>query len=118
MASYGAHCCEVRVHARTREVRVARFVSAMDCGRIVNPQTARSQIMGGIVMGLGMALLEAAVVDERTGRRLNPDLADYHLPVNVDLPALEVHFLDRPDPLMPLGVKSVGERWAESAARA
>ncbi len=109
MASYGVHFCEVGVHALTREVRVRRFVTVMDCGRIVNPQTARSQIMGGIIMGIGMALLEEAVYDERTGRLLTPTLGDYHVPVNADIPPIDVHFLNLPDPHTALGVKPVGE---------
>ncbi|NML67984.1 xanthine dehydrogenase family protein molybdopterin-binding subunit [Hymenobacter sp. RP-2-7] len=109
MSSYGVHFCEVGVHADTREVRVRRFVTVMDCGRIVNPKTARSQIQGGIVMGLGMALMEESAYDERTGRLMNPDLGEYHVPVQADLPALDVHFLNLPDPHMTLGVKPVGE---------
>ncbi len=109
MASYGVHFCEVGVHHFTRQVRVRRFVTVMDCGRIVNPKTARSQIMGGIIMGIGMALFEEAVYDERTGRLMNPDLAEYHVPVQADLPDLDVHFLDVPDPHAPLGLKNAGE---------
>ena len=109
MASYGVHFCEVGVHAHTREVRVRRFVTVMDCGRIVNPQTARSQIMGGIIMGIGMALMEESVYDERTGQLANPDLGEYHVPVQADIPALDVHFLNLPDPHTALGVKPVGE---------
>ncbi|MGI4870219.1 MAG: molybdopterin cofactor-binding domain-containing protein [Janthinobacterium lividum] len=109
MASYGVHFCEVRVHATTRQVHVTRMVSAFDCGRIINPRTARSQIMGTIVMGIGMALLEEAAYDEGSGRLMTPDLAEYHVPVNADIPALEVHFLGIPDPHAPLGAKTVGE---------
>ena len=109
MAAFGAHFCEVRVHADTRQVKVMRFVSAFDCGRIMNRRTAESQIKGGIVMGIGMALLEESVVDERTGRLMNPTLAEYHVPVNADINAIDVYFLDKPDPLTPLGVKPVGE---------
>jgi xanthine dehydrogenase YagR molybdenum-binding subunit len=109
MASYGAHFCEVRVHAHTRQVQVRRFVSAFDCGRIMNPQTARSQIIGGLTMGIGMALMEDAVYDERTGRLMTPSLGEYHVPVHADIPEFEVYFLDQPDPLMPMGTKPVGE---------
>ncbi|OUJ69840.1 xanthine dehydrogenase family protein molybdopterin-binding subunit [Hymenobacter crusticola] len=109
MASYGAHFCEVRVHARTRQVQVRRFMSAFDCGRIMNPQTARSQIVGGIIMGIGMALMEEAVYDERTGRLMTPSLGEYHVPVHADVPEFEVYFLDEPDPVMPMGTKPVGE---------
>ena len=109
MASYGAHFCEVRVHSLTREVRVKRVVSVLDCGRVLNPRTAASQLKGAIVMGVGMALLEEGIIDERTGRLMNPTLAEYHVPVLADVPAIDVHFLDVPDPHMPLGLKSMGE---------
>ena len=118
MAAYGAHFCEVWVHARTRQVQVRRFVSAYDCGRIMNPQTARSQIIGGITMGIGMALMEETVYDESTGRLMNPTLAEYHVPVNADIHAQEVYFLDEPDPLMPMGTKPVGEIGIVGAAAA
>ncbi len=118
MASYGAHFCEVRVHADTRQVQVRRFVSAYDCGRIMNAKTACSQIVGGIIMGIGMALLEESVVDERTGRLMNPTLGEYHVPVNADIPPIKVYFLDQPDPLMPMGVKPVGEIGIVGAAAA
>lgn len=118
MAAYGAHFCEVRVHAHTRQVQVRRFVSAYDCGRIMNPQTARSQIMGGIIMGIGMALMEESVYDERTGRLMNPTLAEYHVPVNADIPPIDVHFLDKSDPLMAMGAKPVGEIGIVGAAAA
>ena len=109
MSSYGVHFCEVRVHAFTRQVQVRRVVTAMDCGRIINPRTATSQINGGVIMGIGMALLEEAAYDERTGRLMTPTLGEYHVPVNADIHQLEVHFLNVPDPHMTLGVKSVGE---------
>ena len=109
MAAYGVHFCEVGVHVHTREVRVRRFVTVMDCGRIVNPQTARSQIQGGVIMGIGMALQEESVYDARTGRLVNPDLGEYHVPVQADIPPLDVHFLNLPDPHTALGVKPVGE---------
>lgn len=118
MAAYGAHFCEVRVHAHTRQVQVRRFVSAYDCGRIMNPKTAQSQIIGGIIMGIGMALMEESMVDERTGRLMNPTLAEYHVPVHADMPTFEVRFLDKPDPHMPMGVKPVGEIGIVGAAAA
>ena len=118
MASYGAHFCEVGVHQYTRQVEIRRFVSAYDCGRIMNPKTAGSQIVGGVIMGIGMALLEESVVDERTGRLMNPTLGEYHVPVNADIPPIEVYFLDQPDPLMPMGAKPVGEIGIAGAAAA
>jgi xanthine dehydrogenase YagR molybdenum-binding subunit len=109
MGSYGAQFCEVRVDADTGEVRVTRFLGVFDCGRILNPQTAISQWRGGITMGIGMALTEAALFDERKGRIVNPSLAEYHIPVNLDVPAIEIHFLDIPDPQTPMGAHGIGE---------
>jgi xanthine dehydrogenase YagR molybdenum-binding subunit len=107
--SYGAQFSEVRVDEETGEVRVTRFLGAFDCGRIINPKTARSQLRGGIVMGIGMALTEATLFDARLGRIVNPSLAEYHVPVNLDVPNIEVHFLDIPDPLTPMGARGLGE---------
>ncbi len=90
MASYGAQFREVRVNEVTGEVRVARWVGSFDCGRILNPKTATSQFRGGIIMGIGMALSEETVVDERSGRIVNRSLAEYHVPVNLDVPDIDV----------------------------
>lgn len=109
MASYGAHFCEVHVHAITGQVKVKRFVSAFDCGKIINPKTSKSQLAGGIIMGIGMALMEETMFDQRTGRIMNPTLGEYHMPVHADIPDIDIHFINLPDPLMPLGAKSVGE---------
>ncbi|HEX4810064.1 MAG TPA: xanthine dehydrogenase family protein molybdopterin-binding subunit [Bryobacteraceae bacterium] len=109
MHSYGAQFCEVRVHKQSGEVRVSRFVGAFDCGRILNPKTARSQFMGGIIMGIGMALTEETFFDEQTGSIMNPSLAEYHIPVNADVPKIETYFLDIPDPHTPLGAHGIGE---------
>ncbi len=109
MGSYGAQFCEVRANEETGEVRVSRFVGAFDTGRILNPKTARSQFMGGIIMGIGMALTEEALLDERSGRITNPSLAEYHVPVNADIPKIETYFLDIPDPHTPLGAHGIGE---------
>lgn len=109
MASYGAQFCEVRVHAVTGEVRVARWLGSFDCGRVLNPKTARSQLRGGIIMGIGMALTEATLVDERSGRIMNPSLAEYHVPVQLDVPPIEVLFNDVPDPHTALGLHGIGE---------
>lgn len=107
--SYGAQFCEVRVDEETGEARVTRFLGVFDCGRIINPKTAASQWRGGIIMGIGMALTEATLFDVRKGHIVNPSLAEYHLPVNLDVPAIEVAFLDIPDPLTPLGAHGIGE---------
>jgi xanthine dehydrogenase YagR molybdenum-binding subunit len=108
-AATGAHFCEVRVDADTAEVRITRWVGVFDVGRVVNPRTATSQIRGGIVMGIGAALSEESLVDPRDGRVVNPGLAGYHVPVHADVPAIEVEFLDDPDPTAPLGLLGVGE---------
>ncbi len=109
MHSFGAQFCEVRVSAITGEIRVGRLVSAFDCGRILNAKTAASQLRGGIVMGLGLALMEETYVDERSGRIINPSLSDYHVPVHLDVPEIDVLWTDRPDPLTPMGAHGVGE---------
>ncbi len=109
--SFGASFVEVRVHAHTREVRVSRVVSVIDAGRIMNHKTARSQVYGAITWGLGLALLEDAVLDHRFGRITNHDLANYHVPVNADIPpSIDVIFIDQPDTYLdPMGAKGLGE---------
>jgi xanthine dehydrogenase YagR molybdenum-binding subunit len=109
MASYGAQFCEVRVHEETGEVRVSRWLGSFDCGTVVNPKTAASQLRGGIVMGIGMALTEETLFDERRGRIMNPSLAEYHVPVNLDVPAIEIIFTGIPDEHTPLGARGIGE---------
>jgi xanthine dehydrogenase YagR molybdenum-binding subunit len=109
--SFCASFVEVRVHAHTHEVRVSRVVSAIDAGRIMNPKTARSQVYGAITWGLGLALMEEAVLDHRFGRITNHDLANYHVPVNADIPTnIDVIFIDKPDTYLdPMGAKGLGE---------
>jgi xanthine dehydrogenase YagR molybdenum-binding subunit len=109
MASYGAQFCEVRVHEWTGEVRVSRWLGSFDCGRIINPKTASSQFRGGIIMGIGMALSEETLFDERRGRIVNRSLAEYHVPVQLDVPQIEVIYTDIPDEHSPLGARGVGE---------
>lgn len=109
MTSFGAMFCEVRVNAVTGEVRVSRFLGSIDCGRVLNAKTAGSQIRGGIVMGLGAALMEETQLDERTGRILNANLADYHVPVHLDVPEIDLIFTDLPDPHAPVGARGIGE---------
>lgn len=118
MASYGAQFCEVRVHEETGEVRVSRWLCSMDCGRVVNPKTASSQLRGGIIMGIGMALTEETLFDERRGRIMNPSLAEYHVPVNLDVPEIEIHFLNIPDDQAPYGARGIGEIGITGAAAA
>jgi len=109
MHSYGAQFCEVRVNAVTGETRVSRFLGSFDCGRILNPKTAASQFRGGIIMGLGLALTEETLFDERSGRIMNPSLAEYHVPVHLDVPRIDVIWTDIADPHSPLGARGIGE---------
>jgi xanthine dehydrogenase YagR molybdenum-binding subunit len=109
MHSYGAQFCEVRVNEVTGEIRVSRFLGSFDAGRILNPRMATSQFRGGIIMGLGLALTEETQFDERSGRIMNPSLAEYHVPVHMDVPEIEVIWTDIPDPHAPLGARGIGE---------
>jgi xanthine dehydrogenase YagR molybdenum-binding subunit len=109
MHSHGAMFCEVRVNAITGETRVTRFLGSFDCGRILNPKTAASQFRGGIIMGIGLALMEETQFDERNGRVMNPSLAEYHVPVHMDVPEIDVIWTDIPDPHAPMGAHGVGE---------
>jgi xanthine dehydrogenase YagR molybdenum-binding subunit len=109
MHSHGAMFCEVRVNEVTGEARVSRFLGSFDCGRIVNAKTAASQFRGGIVMGLGLALMEQTQFDERSGRIMNPSYSEYHVPVHMDVPEIDVMWTDIPDPHSPMGARGVGE---------
>jgi xanthine dehydrogenase YagR molybdenum-binding subunit len=109
MHSHGAMFCKLRVNAITGETRVSRFLGSFDCGRILNPKTAASQFRGGIIMGLGLALMEETQFDERNGRVMNPSLAEYHVPVHMDVPEIDVIWTDIPDPHAPMGAHGVGE---------
>lgn len=108
--SYGAHFCEVRVHAVTGEVRVSRWTSVFAAGRILNHQTAISQAIGGVVFGIGGALTEELVHDPRTGKLVNRDLGEYHVPAHADIPPIDIQFLEERDLVAnPLHAKGVGE---------
>ncbi|MDQ6633460.1 MAG: xanthine dehydrogenase family protein molybdopterin-binding subunit, partial [Gemmatimonadota bacterium] len=110
MHSFGAVFAEVRVDEELGEIRVSRVVTAHDVGRVLNAKTAKSQIIGGVVWGIGQALLEETSVDRRTGRYLNADLAEYHVPVNADVGAIDVSFVEVADAhVNPIGVKGAGE---------
>lgn len=109
MHSTAAMFCELRVSNVTGEVRVDRLLGSFDCGAILNPRTAESQFRGGMIMGLGLALTEETLFDERSGRIMNPSLADYHIPVHMDVPEIEVMWTDIPDPRSPLGARGIGE---------
>ncbi|MEZ6185393.1 MAG: xanthine dehydrogenase family protein molybdopterin-binding subunit [Planctomycetota bacterium] len=107
---YGAHFVEVAVNAITGEPRLRRAVGAFSFGRVLNPLTARSQLIGAMTFGIGGALLEELLLDPRTGAYVNRDLAEYHVPVNRDVPRLDVLLLEEPDPRCgPLASKGVGE---------
>jgi xanthine dehydrogenase YagR molybdenum-binding subunit len=118
MASYGAQFCEVRVDEETGEVRVLRWLGSFDCGTVVNPKTAASQLRGGIIMGIGMALTEETLFDERRGRIMNPSLAEYHVPVNMDVPHIDIIYTGIPDEHTPLGARGIGEIGITGAAAA
>lgn len=108
--SFGAQFAEVTWQPETARLRVSRFVSVVDAGRIINPKPARNQIEGAVVMGIGMALFEEARYDKRYGAPINSNLADYIMSTNADAPAIDVTFLDHPDKaLNELGARGVGE---------
>ncbi|MEO7165509.1 MAG: xanthine dehydrogenase family protein molybdopterin-binding subunit [Chthoniobacterales bacterium] len=108
--SWGAHFCEVKIDPLLPRVQVTRVVSVMDCGRVVSAKTARSQIIGGVVMGVGMALMEETAYDPKTGMPVTANLADYHVPTNADIPPIEVHFVGEPDfAFNPVGARGMGE---------
>jgi xanthine dehydrogenase YagR molybdenum-binding subunit len=108
--AHSAVFAEVHVDEDLGTVRVTRVVSAVAAGRILNPKTARSQVLGGVVWGIGMALQEDSVLDDEVGRFMTHNLADYHVPVNADVRDIDVIFVDERDEIVnPLGVKGVGE---------
>lgn len=110
MYALGAELVEVRVHARTREIRVPRMVGAFAAGRIMNPRTAHSQYMGAMIWGVGSALHEATEIDPRNARYVNDNLADYMIPVNADIGAVDVILVPEEDhEVNPIGVKGIGE---------
>ncbi|KPX12826.1 aldehyde oxidoreductase molybdenum-binding subunit PaoC [Pseudomonas syringae] len=117
--TFGAHFVEVGVNAATGEIRIRRQLAVCAAGRILNPKTARSQIIGGMTMGAGAALMEELVVDHRLGFFVNHDLAGYEVPVHADITHQEVIFLDEVDPYAtPLKAKGVGELGISGAAAA
>jgi xanthine dehydrogenase YagR molybdenum-binding subunit len=108
--AFGAEFVEVRINKWTHEIRVPRMVGAFAAGRIMNPRTARSQLMGGLIWGVSSALFEATELDERYARYVNDNLADYLMPVNADVPSVEVIMLsEQDDDINPAGVKGLGE---------
>ncbi|MCT2591023.1 xanthine dehydrogenase family protein molybdopterin-binding subunit [Streptomyces sp. N2-109] len=108
--SFGAQFAEVRVDADTGEIRVPRLLGVFSVGRIINPVTARSQFIGGMTMGLSMALHEHSVLDHRTGHVVNHDFAGYHIATHADALGIEAHWLDEDDPhTNPMGARGIGE---------
>jgi xanthine dehydrogenase YagR molybdenum-binding subunit len=120
MHSFGAQFAEVRVDPDTGTVRVVRWTGVFAAGRILNAKLARSQFIGGVVWGIGMALTERTVMDHRAGRFVTRDLSDYHVPVNADVPeTIDVSWVDEEDPRVnPVGVKGIGELGLTGAAAA
>ncbi len=108
--AYAAHFVKVLVHPATGVIRFSKIVAVVDGGKIVSENTARSQVIGGVVSGIGMALMEEGVIDHRYGRWVNNNFADYHVPVHADVPHIDVLFVNKPDPLVnPIGAKGIGE---------
>ena len=108
--THSAVFAEVKVDEQLGVIRVTRVVSAVAAGRILNTKTARSQIMGGVVWGIGMALHEETLIDHKFGRIMNANIAEYHVPVNADVHDIKVIFVDEPDDIVnPLGIKGLGE---------
>jgi len=108
--SFAAHFIEVAVDPKTFQVRVPRAVSVVDCGKVVSVRTARSQVLGALVWGIGACLREVSDVDPRFGGFLNANLAEYHIPVNADIGEYFVDFVDEPDfQFNPIGAKGLGE---------
>jgi xanthine dehydrogenase YagR molybdenum-binding subunit len=108
--THSAIFAEVKVDEQLGVIRVTRIVSAVAAGRILNPKTARSQIMGGIVWGIGMALHEETLIDHRYGRIMNANIAEYHVATNADVHDINVIFVEEPDTIInPLGIKGLGE---------
>ena len=104
--------------ADTGEVRITRWLDVFDVGKVVNPKTAASQLRGGIVMGIGMALSEQTLIDPRNGRTMSAGLDSYYVPVQADIPPIDVTWLDEPDKTMPLGLVGLGEVGTTGAAAA
>ncbi len=108
--SFGAHFCEISYDPEVFHLRVTRWLTVMDGGQMINAKTARNQIIGGVVMGIGMGLFEETVYDVRNGNPINSNFADYIVPVNADIPEIDVIFLDYPDKVMSeYGARGIGE---------
>jgi xanthine dehydrogenase YagR molybdenum-binding subunit len=110
MHAFGAQFAEIQIDPDLGEIRLRRFTGAFAGGRILNAKTARSQMIGGIVYGVGMALLEQTETDSRTGRITNASIAEYLVPVHADVPPIDILLIpEQDDHVNPLGVKGIGE---------
>ncbi|KQO54035.1 MULTISPECIES: xanthine dehydrogenase family protein molybdopterin-binding subunit [unclassified Methylobacterium] len=107
--THSAIFAEVKIDEELGQVRLTRIVSAIAAGKIINPKTARSQILGGVVMGIGSALEEESMLDHAVGRFMNHNLGEYHVPVNADIHDIDVIFVEEEDKANPMGVKGLGE---------
>ncbi len=108
--SFGAHFCEVSYDPEIVRLRVTRWLTVIDGGRMINAKTARNQIQGSVTMGIGMGMLEETVYDQRSGQPINNNFADYLVAVNADVPDIEVEFLDYPDTILnEYGARGIGE---------
>jgi xanthine dehydrogenase YagR molybdenum-binding subunit len=108
--SFGAHFCEISFDPGIARLRITRWLTVMDGGRMINAKTARNQILGGVVMGIGMGLFEATIYDTRNGHPINNNFADYIVPVNADVPEMDCIFLDYPDTVLnEYGARGIGE---------
>ncbi len=115
--AFGAEFVEVRINARMREIRAPRLAGAFAAGRIMNPRTARSQLMGGMIWGVSAALHEETEIDKRNARYVNGNLADYLVPVNADIKELKVILAPEvEDQVNPAGVKGLGESPPQSTS--
>ncbi len=119
MYAFGAQFAEVHVDEDLGQIKVARMLGCFGAGQILNAKTARSQLLGGMVWGIGMALQEQAQMDKRLGRWVNNNLAEYHVPVNADVAELDAIWVDEHDShINPLGAKGIGEIGITGAAAA
>jgi xanthine dehydrogenase YagR molybdenum-binding subunit len=108
--SFGVQFVEVEWRPQIARLNVSRVVTVMDAGRIINMKTGTNQMQGAVTMGIGMALLEQTIYDPRNGHPINDNYADYLVPTNADVPAIDVHFLGIPDPMMgEYGARGIGE---------
>lgn len=108
--SFSAHFVKVHVHPKTGVVKIMQVVTVADAGKIISEKTARSQMLGGVVGGIGMAMMEEVTIDHKYGRQMNSNLAGYHVPVNADIPYIDVLYVNKPDLIIsPTGAKGIGE---------